>query len=94
MRNDAADTEKLENGLLDLVAQEAMVARDALTREARLDALDIASADFVMILMAIEEKHGIYISIDNEMTDLVTVQDLLTLATKKIAEDASKDAGE
>lgn len=90
MRNAAVDIEALENGLLDIVAQEAMVERDMLARDAQLDTLDIASADFVMILMAIEEQHGIYISIDNEMADLKTVQDLLNLATKKIAE---ADAG-
>ena len=87
MRNDVVVDQKLENDLLDLVAEEAMVERDVLTREARLDELDIASADFVMILMAIEEKFGVYISIDNEIADLQTVQDLLSLAAKKIAED-------
>ncbi len=39
-----------------------------------------------MILMAIEEKYGIYISVDNEMADLKTIQDLLTATAKKIRE--------
>ena len=42
-----------------------------------------------MILMAIEEKFDVYISVDSEMSEMETVQDLLDLATKKIAE---KDA--
>lgn len=88
MRNDVVVSDKLENDLLDLVAEEAMVERDVLTRDAKLDALDIASADFVMILMAIEEKFDVYISVDNEIADLKTVQDLLNLATKKITEAA------
>lgn len=87
MRNDVVDNQQLENDLLDLVAEEAMVDRAVLTREARLEELNIASADFVMILMAIEEKFGVYISVDNELTDLETVQDLLRLAAKKIAEN-------
>ncbi len=91
MRNDVVVNQKLEDDLLDLVAEEAMVDRAVLTREAKLDDLDIASADFVMILMAIEEKYGIYISVDNEMADLKTVQDLLSLASKKIA-DAEAEA--
>lgn len=78
---------KLEGELLDLVAEEGMIERDALTREAALADLDIASADFIMILMAIEEKYGVYISVDNEMADLKTVQDLLDVASKKIAEN-------
>ncbi len=90
MRNDVVENQLLENDLLDLVAEEAMVAREILAPAAKLEELNIASADFVMILMAIEEKYGIYISIDNEMADLKTVQDLLNLATRKIAEDKAE----
>ena len=89
MRKDDKDNQQLENDLLDLVAEEAMVERSVLSASARLDELDIASADFVMILMAIEEKFDVYISVDSEMSDMQTVQDLLDLAAKKIAE---KDA--
>jgi len=86
MRNATNDTQKLQNELLDLVAEEAMVDRATLKAEAQLEDLDIASADFVMILMAIEEKYDVYISVDNELSDLKTVQDLLDLAAKKISE--------
>lgn len=88
MRN-AADESKnqLENELLDLVAEEGMIDRARLTGDAALEDLDIASADFIMILMAIEEKYGVYISVDNEMAGLKTVQDLLDAASKKIREN-------
>ena len=89
MRKDDKDNQQLENDLLDLVAEEAMVERSVLSASARLDELDIASADFVMILMAIEEKFDVYISVDSEMSEMETVQDLLDLAAKKIA---GKDA--
>ena len=89
MRKDDKDNQQLESDLLDLVAEEAMVERAVLSADAKLDELDIASADFVMILMAIEEKFDVYISVDSEMSEMETVQDLLDLAAKKIAE---KDA--
>ena len=89
MRKDDNSNQQLESDLLDLVAEEAMVDRSVLSADAKLDELDIASADFVMILMAIEEKFDVYISVDSEMSEMKTVQDLLDLATKKIAE---KDA--
>lgn len=89
MRNDA-DTQKLHSDLLDLVAEEAMVDRAELNPAANLEDLDIASADFVMILMAIEEKYGAYISVDSDIAEMKTVQDLLDLATSKISEE---DAG-
>lgn len=72
--------------LLELVAQEGMVEVADLDPASRLEDLDIQSADFVMILMAIEEKYGAYISVDNELSDIETVQDLLDLAIGKIAE--------
>lgn len=88
MRNDAAEEiAGLESELLDLVAEEGMIDRALLKPEALLSDLDIASADFIMILMAIEEKYGIYISVDNEMADLKSVQDLLAVASKKIREN-------
>ena len=89
MRKDDNSNQQLKSDLLDLVAEEAMVDRSVLSADAKLDELDIASADFVMILMAIEEKFDVYISVDSEMSEMKTVQDLLDLATKKIAE---KDA--
>ena len=73
MRKDDKDNQQLENDLLDLVAEEAMVERSVLSASARLDELDIASADFVMILMAIEEKFDVYISVDSEMSEMETV---------------------
>jgi len=79
---------KLEEELLDLVAEEGMIDRTLLLPETAMADLDIASADFIMILMAIEEKYGIYISVDNEIAGLKTVQDLLTAASRKIREKA------
>ncbi len=86
MRNDNQSKETLEKDLLELVAEEGMVDRADLTREAALADLDIASADFIMILMAIEETYGVYISVDNEMSGVTTVQDLLSVASRKILE--------
>ncbi|GAA6166055.1 acyl carrier protein [Pelagimonas sp. KU-00592-HH] len=81
-------TEKsdLSQELLELVAREGMVDISDITPQSRLEDLDIQSADFVMILMALEEEYGVYISVDNELTDVETVQDLLDLAQGKIEE--------
>lgn len=82
----ASDTKDLSQELLELVAREGMVDLSDITPDSRLEDLDIQSADFVMILMALEEEYGVYISVDNELTDVETVQDLLTLAQSKIEE--------
>jgi len=82
----------LTKELLELVAQEGMVKPSEITPERPLEELDIQSADFVMILMAIEEKYGAYVSVDNELTDVVTVQDLLNLAISKIEAHQAAEA--
>ncbi len=64
-----------------------MVEVSEIAPEKRLDELDIQSADFVMILMAIEEKYNVYISVDNELADVETVQDLIDLVVMKIKEE-------
>ncbi|SHK16775.1 acyl carrier protein [Shimia gijangensis] len=76
----------LSQNLLELVAREGMVDISEIKPENRLEDLDIQSADFVMILMALEEEYGVYISVDNELSDVETVQDLLNLAQAKIEE--------
>jgi acyl carrier protein len=88
----STDRETLTRELLEMVAEEGMVDAAEITPERPLEELDIQSADFVMILMAIEEKYGAYVSVDNELTDVVTVQDLLDLAISKIEAHQAEEA--
>ncbi|MBO9399009.1 hypothetical protein J7399_19735 [Shimia sp. R9_1] len=88
----STDRETLTRELLEMVAEEGMVDASEITPERPLEELDIQSADFVMILMAIEEKYGAYVSVDNELTDVVTVQDLLDLAISKIEAHQAEEA--
>ena len=88
----STNRETLTKELLEMVAQEGMVDPSEITPQRPLEELDIQSADFVMILMAIEEKYGAYVSVDNELTDVVTVQDLLDLAISKIEAHQAAEA--
>lgn len=84
---------ELVSQLLEIVATEAMVDISKLTLETELESLDIQSADYVMILMAIEEKFGTYISIDSDFTDAKTISDLVRIVMAKIEADiAAKTA--
>lgn len=76
---------KLIEEMLDIVAREAMIERDKLALDTKLKELDIQSADFVMILMAVEEKFGTYISVDSEFSDAETVGDLVRIVSTRIA---------
>lgn len=74
----------LARQLIDIVAAEAMIDPAKLAPETPLDELDIQSADYVMILMAVEEKFGTYISVDTAFTDAKTVGDLIAIVASKI----------
>lgn len=70
--------------IIEIVAAEAMIDPAQLAPDTLLQDLDIQSADYVMILMAIEEKFGVYISVDSELTDARTVGDLMRIVASKI----------
>lgn len=83
---------EIESQLLDIVAQEGMIDRGRLNKDAVLLDLDIASADYVMILMAIEEKWGVYLPVDEDLTEAKTVGDLISLVKGKIIQHRAKKA--
>lgn len=80
----------VEQQIAQIVAKEAMVDILAVTPETKLEALGIKSADFVMILMDIEEQFGIYISVDEELSSLETVSQFMSMITRRIEENAGK----
>lgn len=75
--------------LLDLVAKEGMVERDALKPDASFEDLGIESADMVVILMAIEEEFGVYIPVDGELAEATTVGDFLKVLSERMKEGAA-----
>ena len=54
----------LDDELLDLVAEEALIDRSKLVREATLEDVGLDSVDVVSIVFAIEEKYGAEIAED------------------------------
>ncbi len=82
----------LREKLLQIVAEEGMVDRAKLVDEAELDALGIKSADFVLVLMAIESEFGVYLSVDGELSEARTVGMLLEVVTRQIEEHNQKAA--
>lgn len=67
----AAD--EVEEKLLEIVSREGLIDRSKLSQEATLDSLGIASADVIVILMAVEEEFGAYIPVDGSLSDARTV---------------------
>jgi acyl carrier protein len=70
-------TGDIEEKLLAIVAREGLIDRSRLMPEATLDSLGIASADVIVILMAIEEEFGVYVPVDGSLSDSRTVGEFL-----------------
>ena len=83
----------LEERIMDVVVREGMIEREKLVPEATLDDLGVDSVEVVMILNGLEEEFGIYVPIDETMSEVRTVGDLLgaikTLIEKKDSESKS-----
>lgn len=83
----------LEERIMAVVVREGMIEREKLVPEATLDDLGVDSVEVVMILNGLEEEFGIYVPIDETMSEVRTVGDLLgaikTLIEKKDSESKS-----
>lgn len=84
------EEEDLRHQLLAIVAEEGMVGAREIGLDERLDELGIQSADFVMILMAIEEKFGVYVPVDERLTEAKTVGELLDVVCAQIEDHRRK----
>lgn len=76
--------------LLAIISKEGMIPPEKLLLDAPLDTLGVASVDVVVILLAIEEEFGVYIPVNNELSEIKTVGDLVHELAKKIAENSAK----
>lgn len=54
----------LDDELIDLIAEEALIDRAKLVREATLADVGLDSVDLVSIIFAVEEKYGVEIAED------------------------------
>lgn len=54
----------LDDELLDLIAEEALIDRAKLAREATLESIGLDSVDMVSVVFAVEEKYHIEIAED------------------------------
>lgn len=76
--------------LLAIISKEGMVAPEKLSLDATLDTLGVASVDVVVILLAIEEEFGVYIPVNNELSEIKTVGDLVQELAKHITANSVK----
>lgn len=72
-----------ESELLDLIAQEAIIERDKLSREATLADLGISSIDVLSMLFELEEKYGVVIE-EGDMPQMSTLGEMVDFLLGRI----------
>lgn len=73
-----------DNELFELVASEAQVERNRLSRDAKLEDLGIASLDVISILFEVEDRFGIMVE-SEELAGCSTLGDLLDTVRSRAA---------
>lgn len=66
---DVVDPTGLNEQIIALIAQEGMIDPEKIAPDATLQNLGVESVDVVMILLAIEEKFGVYVPVDGDIAD-------------------------
>lgn len=64
-----ADRGSLVDQILEVIVAEGKIDPAKATADATLESLEVQSIDIVMILMAVEEKFGVYVPIDGSIAE-------------------------
>jgi len=72
-----------ESELLDLIAEEAIVDRTTLKREAALGDLGISSLDLITMLFELEERYGVVVE-EAEMPQMANLGELVDFLLSRI----------
>ena len=80
--------------ILDIVAQKAMIDRSKLSPDARLSDLNVSSLDMVEVVFALEDKFGIEMPFNANVSadEFSTVGDVIALVKKQLAAKSSAAA--
>lgn len=70
--------------ILDLVAEEAPVERDALDPAATLESLGVASLDMISVLFSLEDRFGLVVETE-DVKDAKTLGDFVAVVLAKAA---------
>lgn len=77
-----------ESELLDLIAQEAIIDRSRLVRDATLEDLGISSLDVISMLFELEEKYGVIIE-EGDMPQMSTLGEMVDFLLGRINAEAA-----
>ncbi len=76
--------DELTRDIVAVIAKEGMVDLEGVGPQTTLEALNIASVDYMMILAAIEEKFQVYVPMDESLAQVKDVGGLIAVLKEQI----------
>ena len=92
MNQPIQDASTISKEILEVILAEGGVDRAKLTPDATLETLGLASIDLVMALMTIEEKFGIYIPLDAELSEAKNLEGFVDSVSRRIVKERAQSA--
>ena len=89
MNEKVMDRDDLVEQIFDVIVSEGNIDRSKITPDATLESLEVQSMDVVMILMAIEEKFGVYIPIDGQISEAKDFRGFVDGVASRILQEKS-----
>ena len=80
------ERDEVAKAVIDVIITEGMVSPEKVTPDATIESLEIESIEFVMILNGLEERFDIYIPVDEEVTDIASVDNLIDEIHRRLLE--------
>lgn len=77
-----------ESELLDLIAEEALIDREKLVREATIADLGISSLDLITMLFELEERYGVVVE-EGDMPAMSTLGEMVDFLLARINAEAA-----
>lgn len=90
--NQSTSRDEIEAQIIDVFVTEGMVDRAVIKPEATLESLGVQSVDVMMILMSIEEKFGVYIPIDGNLSESKNLGEFINHLINRIVDERKASA--
>ena len=92
MSDQVLDRGVLAQQIIGIIATEGQIDPAKLNPEATFESLEVQSVDVVMILMALEEKFGVYVPIDGQLSEVRNLQSFVDSLTDRIMQEQTARA--
>ena len=92
MADQVLNRSELTQQIIDIIATEGQIDPAKLTPDATFESLEVQSVDIVMILMALEEKFGVYIPVDGQLSEAKNLQGFVDSLTDRILQERTASA--